>query len=222
MAAGFGAFGKVPALGDFFRLNLGQGFVAAWDAWLQATMTAAQARLGTDWEDRYMSAPIWRFALAAGQAGVSAMVGVMMPSVDRVGRKFPLTLACPVPEEAPLRLLALQDAVLTRLEDLALDALDDDMTQDRLAAALATLAPLPPLAPSGVRQAAGGYVVTAGAAEALLPDLALALGPAAPVVFSTAVEGAARLIAGPALPEGAGLAAGLFDLSAPYWSEAPP
>ena len=50
-----------------------------------------------------MMAPIWRFALAPGVAGPLPMLGVMMPSVDRVGRQFPLTLAAPMAEASPLR-----------------------------------------------------------------------------------------------------------------------
>ena len=66
MAASFGAFGKIPAMGDFFRLNLAQGFVEAWDEWLQAAMIDARARLGPAWTERYMTAPIWRFAVPPG------------------------------------------------------------------------------------------------------------------------------------------------------------
>jgi type VI secretion system protein ImpM len=35
MAAAFGAFGKMPSLGDFFRFGLPADFVSAWDDWLQ-------------------------------------------------------------------------------------------------------------------------------------------------------------------------------------------
>ncbi len=97
MAGEFAAFGKMPALGDFFRLNPPPGFVPVWDAWLQAGLLAARAQLGDRWDACYMSAPIWRFSLAAGLAGPAPLLGVMMPSVDRVGRQFPLTLVVPVP-----------------------------------------------------------------------------------------------------------------------------
>jgi type VI secretion system ImpM family protein len=97
MAGEFAAFGKIPALGDFFRLNPPPGFVPVWDSWLQAGLLAAHAQLGDRWDACYMSAPIWRFSLAAGLAGPAPLLGVMMPSVDRVGRQFPLTLVVPVP-----------------------------------------------------------------------------------------------------------------------------
>lgn len=218
MTGSFGAFGKIPSLGDFFRLNVGQGFVAAWDPWLQEAMTAARERLGEAWEDRYMTAPIWRFALAPGLAGAEAAVGVMMPSVDRVGRKFPLTLVAKVAEQPPLRALAAQETVFSALEDIALDALDDDMTQDRLSEALSAVAPVPALDSSFVRLNGVGYSVASPAAELLLPDLALKFGPNPSSVFSAAIEGGAWLLAGDGLPQG-GQAAALFDLSAPAWSD---
>ena len=62
--------------------------------------------------------------------------GVLMPSVDRVGRYFPLTLARPLPalpaDAAQWRLLGW----LQRLDDLAVDALHDDWTVERLEAEL--------------------------------------------------------------------------------------
>jgi type VI secretion system protein ImpM len=46
-----------------------------------------------------MEAPVWRFALAPGLCGAAGVVGVMLPSVDRAGRYFPLTFATlPSPE----------------------------------------------------------------------------------------------------------------------------
>lgn len=143
MTARYGAFGKMPALGDFFRLALSPDFVTPWDRWLQAAMVEARARLGDDFQAAYMSAPIWRFTLPAGVAGRSAVSGVLMASVDQVGRLFPLTLA----RESGSGGDALADhaallAVVTDLEEAALDALSDDLTRDGLAARLA-LCPAP-------------------------------------------------------------------------------
>jgi type VI secretion system protein ImpM len=218
MAGSFGAFGKIPALGDFFRLNVSQDFVNAWDLWLQAALLGARERLGESWHDRYMSAPIWRFSLVAGMAGREAVIGVVMPSVDRVGRQFPLTLVSPILSRASLRTMALQDHVFASLEDIALDALDDDMTPEKLGEALAGLTLAPMLEPSTILARGGGYVISSPAAESLLPDLALHLGPNPVSVFTAAVEGGAWMLAGQALPD-RNQAAALFDLSAPLWTE---
>ncbi len=85
-----------------------------------------------------MSAPIWRFALPPGFAGPSSVFGVLMVSVDKVGRKFPLTLAATGPL-APQEAQASYEA----LEGVALAALEDDMTKERLTKELAALPALP-------------------------------------------------------------------------------
>ncbi len=41
--------------------------------------------------------PVWRFVLSPGLITAGAWVGVMAPSVDSVGRYFPLTLASALP-----------------------------------------------------------------------------------------------------------------------------
>ncbi|WP_341675245.1 type VI secretion system-associated protein TagF [Niveibacterium sp. SC-1] len=87
-----GWYGKLPALGDFARRRLADDFVAAWDDWLQRSMLSSQQSLGPDWLERYLTAHVWRFLLMPGVIGESAHAGVLMSSVDRVGRYFPLTL----------------------------------------------------------------------------------------------------------------------------------
>jgi type VI secretion system protein ImpM len=89
-AAGF--YGKLPCKGDFLQRRVSQEFVDAWDAWLQQCLVASREQLQERWLDAYLTSPVWRFALADGVCGSGAYAGVMLPSVDRVGRYFPLTL----------------------------------------------------------------------------------------------------------------------------------
>lgn len=42
--------------------------------------------------NHYLTSPVWRFAIAPGVLGPEGLGGVMMPSVDRVGRYFPLII----------------------------------------------------------------------------------------------------------------------------------
>ena len=88
-----GYFGKVSTLGDFVSRGLPDGLVAAWDAWLQQCIHASQQQLGDQWLNHYLTSPVWRFAIAPGILGPEGLGGVMMPSVDRVGRYFPLMIA---------------------------------------------------------------------------------------------------------------------------------
>ncbi len=73
-----------------------QSFVEAWDAWLQDALHASRQQLGSAWLDIYLTSPIWRFVLTEGICGEGAYAGVLLPSVDRVGRHFPLTLVAPL------------------------------------------------------------------------------------------------------------------------------
>lgn len=98
-----GLFGKLPSHGDFLRRRASDEFVDAWDAWLQECIAASRNLLGERWLDVYLISPAWRFACEPGVCGQQGYAGIMVPSVDRVGRYFPLTLMWPIPESvAPL------------------------------------------------------------------------------------------------------------------------
>lgn len=218
MVSRFGAFGKLPALGDFLRMDLPASFVDPWDRWLQEGLVAARGALGDRWQDCYFSAPIWRFALSPGLAGAAAVLGVMMMSVDRVGRQFPLTLASPLPDgQAAAAALTAGGATFAALDALALDALEDTMTRDVLAARLAGIA-VPETAAVGIRRAQGGLVVQATGhdAAAALAAAHLAAGFRKPSLWSTELDGAARLMVCEGLPAGGQMLA-LFDMTAQVW-----
>lgn len=218
----FGAFGKMPSLGDFFRLRVAQDFVTIWDSWLQAALLSSRQLLGDRYDDCYMTAPVWRFVLPPGVAGAIGVMGVIMPSVDRVGRQFPLTLVGPSSAASPLHDLARQGPVLDALEGLALAALGDDMTRDMLSDALTAVQPVAPVATGRTFATESGLALTDSDPAAALADLALGLGPAqlgTAGVWSTTVDGQARIGLWPRLPKGQGAAA-LFDMDAVFWSGA--
>lgn len=224
MAGGFGAFGKMPAVGDFFRLNAPAGFVSVWDAWLQTTLLAGQEALGPLWDDLYLTAPIWRFSLTSGLAGKHKIIGVLMPSVDRVGRRYPLTLmaALPTPGPAPLDHFR-AGTLFERLEMLALDTLEDDMSRERLKDELAEIC-VPQVQPLAlIRKAGRSLVLNGSTAKGVLPDLAAAFvgkGWIRASLWSAVVDGTERLMICDGLPEGPEIGA-LFQLDAPFWSEEP-
>ena len=139
MTVGFGAYGKFPGLGDFLRLNLPADFITTWDGWLQAGMLEAQRYLGEDWDAAYLNAPIWRFTLPAGFAGAQPILGVLMASVDRVGRRYPLTLASPYRDADTVLTHFANVALFSHLEDIALAMLEDHATRDMLATELEPL-----------------------------------------------------------------------------------
>lgn len=172
--AGVGLFGKLTSHGDFVSRRLAPSFVASWDAWLQACLLGSRTALGQGWLDIYLTSPIWRFALAPGVCDHQAWAGVLMPSVDRVGRHFPLTLAAASAGGLPLRSwLEEQGGWFEQLEDLALSSLAERFDFDRFDAALQACTPLdaaPSVAASGalgVRVALEGVAAVGDACAAL-------------------------------------------------------
>jgi len=136
-----GLFGKLASHGDFVQRRLPPDFVAAWDTWLQQGIYAGHARHGAHWPDRYLHAPLWRFVLAPGVCGQAAMAGVLLPSLDRVGRHFPLTLAAPHDHSTSCLLDLAANGMdwFDRLADLAVCAMWGDLGVDELELALARL-----------------------------------------------------------------------------------
>lgn len=220
MTARFGAFGKMPSLGDFFRVELPQGFVDPWDRWLQEGLVASRAALGPRWQDTYFSAPIWRFSLSPGLAGAAAVIGVIMMSVDRVGRQFPLTLASILPDGTdPVLAHLTGHHTFVALEAVALDALEDTMTRDRLAANLDPIeAPVVSRDGTALRREQGGMVIQ-GTGD-LMPLIAAdaLCGPLRrPSVWSAEIGGETRMMVCEGLPAG-GQLVGLFDLASRVWT----
>lgn len=87
-----GFFGKLPCNGDFIQHNVQQEWVDAWDQWLQSCVFESRNALQGEWLNAYLAGPIWRFVLSEGACGSGAYAGIIVPSVDRVGRYFPITL----------------------------------------------------------------------------------------------------------------------------------
>lgn len=175
-----GLFGKVSTLGDFVSRRLPPPFIAVWDAWLQAGLQGSRAALGPAWLETYLTSPIWRFALAPGVCDNQAWAGVLMPSVDRVGRHFPLTLAAGAAGVLDLQQwLGENGAWFDQLEDLALGSLEANFQLEAMDAALLDMPGLPaaPAAgaasPLGLRLALPG-VDDIGSAVAALGSAALA------------------------------------------------
>jgi len=126
-----GFFGKIPSHGDFVSRRLSSDFVGVWDGWLAESVTQSREQLGDRWLDCYLTSPVWKFAISAGLCGESAWAGVVIPSVDKVGRYYPLTLGAQLsPEHGPLEALESLNGWYGTAEQLALSCLADDFDFD--------------------------------------------------------------------------------------------
>ena len=128
-----GLYGKLPAYGDFLTRNLNATFINPWDEWLQSFISASQDQIGENWLDIYLTSPIWRFVLSPGVIDKYMWCGLLMPSVDRVGRYFPITLVKPVdPAANPVNFMLNNQDWYNELESHTLTALDGRLDVDEL------------------------------------------------------------------------------------------
>lgn len=194
-----GWYGKIPALGDFASRRLPQEFIGAWDGWLQRGMDASRAALGAGWQEIYLSCPVWRFILLPGACGEQAWAGVMMPSVDKVGRHFPLTIAAPVAGSAaspvsPVSSWGIFSATdwFDAIERAALACLDLACAVETLESRLAAIPP--PMRPEPAGQELPAAAALAGWWRAD-GDAALSLAMPGPASFPAVVgAGAMQLL----------------------------
>jgi type VI secretion system protein ImpM len=128
MRAGF--YGKMPATGDFVARGLPAGFVRAWDRWVARHLVPMIA--GGSWP---MGQALF---VLLGPNFLGPMAGVIMPSRDRVGRHFPLTIAAPITAADTAIIVACADWFLA-IERAAAAACSGELTPDDLEAALAAL-----------------------------------------------------------------------------------
>ena len=147
-----GYFGKLPSNGDFVSRGLSAALTDPLDRWLGAVIRAGQREMGPAWLDAFLVAPAWRGAVPAGLLGPDTVALVMIPSVDRVGRYFPLVLATAIhgPPRLATSLPEALGAWYDAAEALALSTLTLDFARTALDGALdrpdGPLAPPPPRA----------------------------------------------------------------------------
>jgi type VI secretion system protein ImpM len=136
-----GLYGKLPAKRDFIAFNVPQRVLEVLEPWLQQGLAISRSRFGAAWQQMYLRAPIWRFWLGAGVCGNASVLGAVMPSVDKIGRCFPLTVLAmseredpiPPPEVEP------QEKWFFHAEELLLSALDTEVTFEAVCERLSRL-----------------------------------------------------------------------------------
>lgn len=158
----FGLFGKLQAKRDFVAVATPRPFLTVWEPWIQQSISASRLDLRDGWQRAFLTAPIWRFWLGADLCGTT-IAGALMPSMDGVGRYFPLTVihcaddgrALPPPE------LDACDAWYSRLEDFLFGTLEEGRAFE---ATLAALEALPEPAPDDPGAGSDLTLLPAGAA----------------------------------------------------------
>ena len=135
-----GLYGKLPSKRDFIATGTPRELLSVWEPWMQGGLSASRHSLADNWQQVFLTAPIWRFWLGAELCGTTVL-GAFMPSLDGVGRYFPLTLfaypdegaAIPPPELDP------QEAWFAAAEEFLLSTLEQDTTFEGVTSGLGQL-----------------------------------------------------------------------------------
>jgi type VI secretion system protein ImpM len=134
-------YGKLPTKRDFIAMGATRDFLDQWEPWLQSGVSASQTMLKDRWREAFLRAPIWRFWLGSDICG-AAVIGAFMPSLDKVGRYFPLTLLACADQGATIAPpeICSQDDWFSAAEDFLISTLDQEKTFEAAAQELNELA----------------------------------------------------------------------------------
>lgn len=133
-------WGKLPSQGDFVGRRMPHALMLKWDSWLRDGIDFLRDDAGASWASRFVKSPIWYFACPASVLG-TAGVGVFGPSVDRIGRLFPLIVMATV---EGFDVAASDEEVLnylTGLRQVLIDARRLPLSAQQVDEYLASLAP---------------------------------------------------------------------------------
>ncbi len=118
-------FGKTPRMGDFLRVGAGGPAGEALEQWVEQGLGMAEARRGRYWPSLYGAGATYAFIFRPPRTSTTkeTLVGVIKPSVDSVGRRFPLVVyatalprpTVPWPHVLPIALGDFFDAAATLL-----------------------------------------------------------------------------------------------------------
>ena len=138
--------------------NLPRDFIDGWDGWWRRGLAETQARWRDEWDDAWLEAPVWRFMLPPGLCGKNGVLGLWLPSVDKVGRYSPLTIAAAAPCDW-LPYVGEMTSFLAAAEEAGRDALEHDPAPADLLERIQALSPrLKGRRPSGRSRPAHGMV----------------------------------------------------------------
>jgi type VI secretion system protein ImpM len=127
-----GFFGKVPSHGDFISDGLERELIGTFDDWMRSGLHACADLFSGRWSEIFTSSPPIRFIIESGIWGNCAYAGVLVPSADRVGRKYPLAIIAQLNSfRKHPRTLYLDDTWFMAAEALAETSMTGDFDMSR-------------------------------------------------------------------------------------------
>ncbi|HWG07003.1 MAG TPA: type VI secretion system-associated protein TagF [Beijerinckiaceae bacterium] len=135
-----GLFGKLQSKRDFIAVSTPRSFLSVWEPWIQSAVATSRLQLDADWQNNFLTAPIWRFWLGRALCGTS-VIGAVMSSMDGVGRYFPLTVLgyADEGEDIPPPEINSQDGWFGVVEEFLLWTLESNNAFESVSAALGDL-----------------------------------------------------------------------------------
>jgi len=94
-----GLFGKLPTANDFVRLEAAADPFGSFDTWLVESVEWAHKRGADPWRQAFTEGHSYAFVYRGASPGRLSplLVGVLGPSADRAGRRFPLSVGAALP-----------------------------------------------------------------------------------------------------------------------------
>lgn len=203
-----GAYGKLPAHGDFLAFNLDHELRTNVDALLAGGLAALRARRGEAWLEVYLNSPLWHLILGPGLLASRTVLGVMIPSVDAVGRYFPFAVLAELAgPTAPLRLQRDAAPWFATAGELALAVLEERLSLADLSTALTELG----LPPKGAPTPPWPFALEGEDDDRLAGMLAMAVERPIGLFWSSGSPSVPATVLGIAERPGAAFVAALFD-----------
>ena len=115
---------------------------------MQSGMALSREKIGHNWDNTYMVAPVWRFYLQSGVIDSNTWCGIFFPSTDRVGRHFPFSIFfCLEQLTDHITIITQMSKWFDQLENIGLQLLDPSTKIEKWSEVLNSFV-LPPLPPS--------------------------------------------------------------------------
>lgn len=89
-------YGKLPSAADFVGRRMPHAIESEWDAWIRSGLDQLRHEGGHKWHERFVHCPAWFFICPLRNGALAA--GAIAPSIDRVGRYYPITIMALSPQ----------------------------------------------------------------------------------------------------------------------------
>ena len=154
-----GWFGKLPSAGDFVFRRIPRTLLDELDTWLSRGLAQYKIGVPGDWRKHFAAAPVWNCAIPGCVVGGNSLIGLLVPSRDRVGREFPLCAGIVLPPDAATnRLLTDIPDWLWTLGQMVVEARDRVLPLDEFDGIIRSIS-LPPASKRGVPVTGGNDIL---------------------------------------------------------------